>query len=76
MRRNETSLVELADLQNKSSQFHEALFGKSIDENKIAEILSITTNEELQIIRRNNKKAYNRPIQNDINTQLKENYAK
>ena len=61
---------ELADLQNKLSQFHEALFGKSIDENKIAEILSITTNEERQIIRGFYKKAYNHPIQNDINTQL------
>ena len=61
---------ELADLQNKSSQFREALFGKSIDENKIAEILSITTNEERQIIRGFYKKAYNHPIQNDINTQL------
>jgi hypothetical protein len=61
---------ELADLQNKSSQFQEALFGKSIDENKIAEILSITTNEERQIIRGFYKKAYNHPIQNDINTQL------
>ena len=59
----------LANLQNKSSQFHEALFGKSIDENKIAEILSITTNEERQIIRGFYKKAYNHPIQNDINTQ-------
>ena len=30
---------ELANLQNKSSQFHEALFGKSsVEENKIAEI--------------------------------------
>ena len=37
---------ELADLQNKTSQFHEALFGKKIDENKIVEILSLTTNEE------------------------------
>ena len=61
---------ELADLQNKSSQFHEALFGKSIGENKIAEILSITTNEERQIIRGFYKKAYNHPIQTDINTQL------
>ena len=61
---------ELADLQNKSSQFHEALFGKSIGENKIAEILSITTNEERQIIHGFYKKAYNHPIQNDINTQL------
>ena len=61
---------ELADLQNKSSQFREALFGKSIEGNKIAEILSITTNEERQIIRGFYKKAYNHPIQNDINTQL------
>ena len=61
---------ELADLQNKSSQFQEALFGKLIDENKIAEILSITTNEERQIIRGLYKKANNHPIQNDINTQL------
>ena len=57
-------------MQNKSSQFREALFGKSLDENKIAEILSITTNEERQIIRGFYKKAYNHPIQNDINTQL------
>ena len=58
-------------MQNKSSQFHEALFGKSFDENKIAEILSIITNEERQIIRGFYKKAYNRRIQNDIKTQLK-----
>ena len=61
---------ELADLQNKTSQFHEALFGKKIDENKIVEILSLTTNEERQVIRGFYKKAYNHPIQNDINTQL------
>ena len=47
----EYSKEELADLQNKSSQFLEALLGKSNDENKIAEILSITTNKEKQIIR-------------------------
>ena len=51
----------LANLQNKSSQFHEALFGKSIGENKIAEILSLTTNEEPQIIRGFYIKAYNIP---------------
>ena len=61
---------ELADLQNKSSQFHETLFYKSNDENKIGEILSITTNKEQQINCGFYKKAYNHPIQNDISMQL------
>ena len=61
---------ELQELDNKSNQFHEALFGKKTDENTIVEILSNTTNEERQIIRGFYKKSYNHPIQNDINSQL------
>ena len=61
---------ELKELETLSTQFHDALFGKSIDENTIVEILSNTTNEERQIIRGYYKKAYNHPIQNDINSQL------
>ena len=61
---------ELQDLENLSTQFHDALFGKSIDENTIVKILSSTTNEERQIIRGLYKKSNNHPIQNDINTQL------
>ena len=61
---------EIEDLKNKSIQFHNALFEKSIDENLIVEILSVTTNEERQIIRSNYKKLFNHPIQNDINSKL------
>ena len=61
---------ELKDLENKSIQFHNALFDKAINENIIVDILSNTTNEERQIIRGFYKKNYNHPIQNDINTQL------
>ena len=61
---------ELKELETFSIQFHDALFGKSIDENRIVEILSNTTNEERQIMRGYYKKAYNHPIQNDINSQL------
>ena len=61
---------ELEDLKNKSIQFHNALFNKTIDENIIVDILSNTSNEERQIIRADYKKLYNHPIQNDINTKL------
>ena len=61
---------ELKELENLSIQFHDALFGKTIDENIIVEILSNTTNEQRQIIRGYYKKTYNHPIQNDINSQL------
>ena len=61
---------EIKDLENKSIQFHDALFQKSIDENIIVDILSNTSNEERQIIRSCYKKKYNHPIQNDINSKL------
>ena len=61
---------ELKELENLSIQFHDSLFGSTIDENIIVEILSATTNEQRQIIRRYYKKSYNRPIQNDINSKL------
>ena len=60
----------LNELKAFSTQFHDALFGKSIDENTLVEILSNTTNEERQIIRGYYKNTYNHPIQNDINSQL------
>ena len=61
---------EIKDLENKSIQFHDALFQKSIDENIIVDILSNTSNEERQIIRSCYKKKYNHPIQSDINSKL------
>ena len=61
---------EINELEESSKQFHEALFGKAIDENIIVDILINTTNEERQIMRGCYKKAYNHPIQNDINSQL------
>lgn len=61
---------ELKELDNKSNEFHKALFEKTVDENTIVDILSNTTNEERQIIRGYYKKNYNHPIQNDINSQL------
>jgi hypothetical protein len=61
---------EINELEESSKQFHEALFGKTIDENIIVDILINTTNEERQIMRGCYKKAYNHPIQNDINSQL------
>jgi hypothetical protein len=61
---------EIKDLENKSIQFHDALFQKSIDENIIVDILSNTSNKERQIIRSCYKKKYNHPIQNDINSKL------
>ena len=61
---------ELEELKNKSIQFHNALFNKTIDENILVDILSNTSNEERQIIRGNYKELYNHPIQNDINAKL------
>ena len=60
---------ELEELENKSTQFHEALSGKDLNEQSIenlTDILCVTTNEERQLIRSYFKKSYNHPIQNDI----------
>ena len=64
---------ELAELENKSAQFHEALSEKNLNEESIenlTEILCVTTNEERQLIRSDFKKSYNYPIQNDIKEKL------
>jgi hypothetical protein len=61
---------EIKELENRTNEFHKALFEKTVDENIIVEILSNTTNEERQIIRSIYKKTYKHPIQNDINSQL------
>jgi len=63
---------ELEDLKLKSTQFHDALFENPIDENTLIDVLTSTTNEERQLIRGFYKKAYNVPIQNDINSQLQD----
>ena len=67
----EYTAEEIKELEERSNQFHEALFGKEIDENIIVDILINTTNEERQIMRGFYKKTNNKPIQNDINSQLK-----
>lgn len=64
---------ELAELENKSAQFHEALSEKNLNEESIenlTDILCDTTNEERQLIRSDFKKSYNYPIQNDIKEKL------
>ena len=64
---------ELAELENKSAQFHEALSEKDLNEESIenlTDILCVTTNEERQLIRSDFKKSYNHPIQNDIKEKL------
>jgi hypothetical protein len=66
----EYSPEEIEELETKTSQFHDALFGKSLDEFILVDILCSTTNEERQLIRGFYKKSYGHPIQNDINTQL------
>jgi hypothetical protein len=63
---------ELDDLKLKSTLFHNALFENPVDQNTLIDILTSTTNEERQIIRRFYKKEYNIPIQNDIKSQLKD----
>jgi hypothetical protein len=63
---------DLEDLKLKSSQFHDALFENPIDENTLIDILTSTTNEERQLIRGFYKKTYNAPIQDAINSQLKD----
>ena len=68
----EYSPEEIEDLEAKSSQFHDALFGQPLDELILVDILCSTTNEERQLIRGFYKKSYGHPIQNDINTQLKD----
>ena len=67
----EYTAEEIKELEERSNQFNEALFGKEIDENIIVDILINTTNEERQIMRGCYKKTNNKPIQNDINSQLK-----
>jgi hypothetical protein len=64
---------ELAELENKSTQFHEALSEKDLSDESIEnliDILCITTNEERQLIRSYFKKSYNHPIQNDIKEKI------
>ena len=39
---------EINELEESSKQFHEALFGKAIDENIIVDILINTTNEDVK----------------------------
>lgn len=63
---------DLDELQTKSTQFNDALFENPITENNIIDIICSTTNEERQLIRGFYKKAYGHPIQNDINSQLKD----
>ena len=63
---------DLEELQTKSTQFHDAIFENPIIENNIVDIICSTTNEERQLIRGLYKKAYGHPIQNDINSQLKD----
>ena len=63
---------DLEELQTKSTQFHDAIFENPIIENNIVDIICSTTNEERQLIRGLYKKDYGHPIQNDINSQLKD----
>ena len=63
---------DLEEFQTKSTQFHDAIFENPIIENNIVDIICSTTNEERQLIRGLYKKAYGHPIQNDINSQLKD----
>ena len=68
---------ELKDLEEKTIQFHNALFNPNIKEESletIANILVSTINEERQIIRSNYKKTNNIPIQIDIKSKLEENF--
>ena len=69
---------EMEELESKATQFHNALFNSQgiTDEGleDIANIICTTTNEERQIIRANYKKANNHPIQDDIKSQLVENF--
>ncbi len=68
----------MEELESKATQFHNALFNSQgiTDEGleDIANIICTTTNEERQIIRANYKKANNHPIQDDIKSQLVENF--
>ena len=69
---------ELKDLEEKTIQFHNALFSPNISEESletISNILNSTTNEQRQIIRSNYKKLYNNPIQIDIKSKLEDNYS-
>jgi hypothetical protein len=63
---------DLDELQTKSTQFHNALFDNPVTEQTLVDIICSTTNEERQFIRGFYKKSYGHPIQNDINSQLKD----
>ena len=63
---------DIEELESKSSLFHDALFENPLDEMTIIDVLCSTTNEERQLIRGFYKKSYGHPIQNDINTQIKD----
>lgn len=63
---------DIEELKLKSTKFHDSLFQTPINEIEIIDVLTSTTNEERQLIRDFYKKSYNHPIQNDINSQLKD----
>lgn len=69
---------EFKELENKTTQIHEALIEKELNEeaiDTITDILCVTTNEERQLIRSNYKKLYKHPIQNDINEKLTDDFS-
>ena len=68
---NKKTQEEVKNLELLSVQFHEALFGKKIDEETIISILSSTSNLDRQIIRLFYKKKFTNLIQKDIQDQLK-----
>lgn len=63
---------EIEDLKINTKQLHEAFFSNPIDEFTIIDIICSTNNEGRQLIRSYYKSTYGHPIQNDINTQLKD----
>ena len=71
---NQKTQQDLKELENTTTQFHEALYNKSIKEDKIVNILSNTTNLDRQIIRRYYKKLYTIPIQYDIQDKLSSSF--
>lgn len=58
------------DIQEVTTEFHNALLKKPVDEKIIVNILSNTTNAQRQEIRAYYKQVYDHPIQNDISANL------
>ena len=71
---NQKTQEDLKKLEKITTQFHQALFSKTIKEDTIVDILSNTTNLDRQIIRRYYKKLYTIPIQFDIQDKLSSSF--